>query len=111
MTEQELLQTRTDRWRLNGNPIRRIEDARVFVEDVGFCLLYPVRPQTLVPTFMGAFVGADDRLPTWQMAFSDPRAAGAIELMVRLLRERTAYEANFFDGNNSLLLEIGRAHV
>lgn len=104
MTDLELLQQRQQRWHLDGNPIRRIEDARAFVEDIGFGLMYPMKPAVLVPTFVGAFVGADDRLPTWQMAFSDPRAAEASQLMVRLLRERAAYEANLFDGNNSLLL-------
>jgi hypothetical protein len=57
-----------------------------------------------VPTFIGAFVGSDDRLPTWQHAYSDPRALEATELMVRLLRERAAYEANLFDENNAFLV-------
>ena len=50
--------------------------------------MYPQRPALLAPTFVGAFVGADDRLPEWRHAFKDPRAAQATELMVRLLRER-----------------------
>ncbi len=104
MTEQELIQLRNEKWRLNGNSVRRIEDARLFIEDVGFCPMYPVRPPVLAPTFVGAYVGADDRLPTWQLAFSDPRAGEATELMVRLLRERAAYEANLFDENNAFLL-------
>jgi Winged helix DNA-binding domain len=104
MTEQELLQLRTEKWRLNGNPIRRIEDARAFIEDVGFSLMYPLRRPLLVPTFIGAFVGSEDRLPTWQLAFSDPRSSEATGLMVRLLRERAAYEANPFDENNAFLL-------
>jgi hypothetical protein len=57
-----------------------------------------------VPTFIGAFVGSDTRLPTWQQAYSDPRAAQATEMMVRLLRERFAYEGNLFDENNTFLL-------
>jgi hypothetical protein len=57
-----------------------------------------------VPTFIGAFVGAEDHLPEWQHAFKDPRAAQATELMVRLLRERTAFEANLFEENNGLLV-------
>ncbi|MGA7908771.1 MAG: hypothetical protein WCA16_15280 [Candidatus Sulfotelmatobacter sp.] len=104
MTEQELQQLRREKWRLDGKPIRTIEEARGFVESVGFCLMYPARPTVPVPTFIGAFVGADSRLPTWQQAYSDPRAAEATELMVRLLRERTAYEANLFDENNTFLL-------
>jgi hypothetical protein len=104
MTEQDLQQLRREKWRLDGKPIRTIEEARAFVEGVGFCLMYPVRPTMPVPTFIGAFVGSDNRLPTWQHAYSDPRALEATELMVRLLRERTAYETNLVDENNAFLL-------
>lgn len=104
MTEQDLQQLRREKWRLDGKPIRTIEEARAFVEAVGFCLMYPVRPTMPVPTFIGAFVGSDDRLPTWQHAYSDPRALAATELMVRLLRERSAYEGNVFDENNAFLV-------
>ncbi len=104
MTDQDLQQLRSEKWRLDGKPIRTIEEARAFVEAVGFCLMYPVRPTMPVPTFIGAFVGSDNRLPTWQHAYSDPRALAATELMVRLLRERAAYEANLFDENNAFLL-------
>jgi len=104
MTEIELQQLRREQWHLDGKPVRMIEQARAFVEEVGFCLMYPVRPPALLPSFIGAFVGAEDRLPTWQHAFSDPRAAEATELMVRLLRERSAYEANLGDENNTFLI-------
>src|ERR1700726_4345336 len=104
MTEQELQQLRREKWRLDGKPFRTIEQARAFLEEVGFCLMYPKRPALLAPTFIGAFVGSDDRLPGWQHAFKDPRAAEATELMVRLLRERAAFEANSFDENNGLLV-------
>jgi hypothetical protein len=104
MTEQELQQLRREKWRLDGKPIRTIEEARAFIESVGFCLMYPVRPTMPVPTFIGGFVGSDDRLPAWQHAYSDPRALAATELMVRLLRERSAYEANVFDENNAFLV-------
>jgi hypothetical protein len=104
MTELELQQLRNAKWRLDGKPIRTIEEARAFSEDVGFCLMYPRRPMLLVPTFIGAFVGSEDRLPEWQHAFKDPRAAQATELMVRLLRERTVYEANLFEENNGFLV-------
>ena len=104
MTEQELQQLRRERWRLDGKPIRTIEQARTFLDEVGFCLMYPKRPALLVPTFIGAFVGSEDRLPGWQHAFKDPRAAEATELMVRLLRERTAFEANLFEENNGFLV-------
>jgi len=104
MTELELEQFRREKWRLNGQPVRTIEEARVFIESAGFCLMYPLKPPVLAPTFIGAWVGADDRLPTWQHAFEDPRAAEATDLMVRLLRERAAYEANLFDENNAFLV-------
>jgi hypothetical protein len=104
MTDLELQQLRTQKWRLDGKAIRTIESARDFVEDVGLCLMYPQRPPLLVPTFIGAFVGSDDRLPEWQHAFKDPRASEATELMVRLLREKSAFEANLFEENNGLLV-------
>jgi len=104
MTDSELQQARAQKWHLNGQSVRTIDDARAFMESVGFCLLYPVRPPVLAPTFVGAWVGADERLPTWQHAFADPRAQDAKELMVRLLRERAAYEASLFDENNAFLV-------
>ena len=104
MTDQELDQLRREKWRLAGHPVRTLEDAREFVESVGYCLMYPMKPALLVPTFVGAYVGADDRLPNWQHAYSDPRAQEATELMVRLLRDRCAYEANLFDENNAFLV-------
>lgn len=104
MTDSELQQARAQKWHLDGHAVRTIEDARAFLESVGFCLLYPVRPPVLVPNFVGAWVGADDRLPTWQHAFADPRAQDAKELMVRVLRERAAFEANLFEENNAFLV-------
>jgi 23S rRNA pseudouridine2605 synthase len=104
MTDQELDQLRREKWHLNGQPIRTIEDARSFIESVGFCLMYPLRPPVLVPTFIGAWVGSDERLPTWQHAFADPRTREATEMMVRLLREKAAFEANLFDENNNFLV-------
>lgn len=104
MTESELLQIRAQKWRLDGQPMRTLDEARSFLEAVGFCLMYPLRPPVLVPTFVGAWAGADDRLPTWQHAFADPRAKDATELMVRSLRDKIAYEAPLFDENNAFLL-------
>ena len=66
--------------------------------------MYPQKPPLLAPTFVGAWVGADDRLPPWQQVFADSRAQEATELMVRLLRERDAYEANLFGENNPFLI-------
>jgi hypothetical protein len=66
--------------------------------------MYPLRPPVLVPTFVGAWVGSEDRLPGWQHAFEDPRAQAATELMVRLLRDKAAFEANLFGENDNFLL-------
>ena len=64
-----------------------------------------MKQSVLVPTFIGAWAGSDQRLPTWQHAFSDSRSQDATDLMVRLLRERAAYEANLIDQNNALLVD------
>jgi hypothetical protein len=104
MTEFELQQARAGKWHLDGRSVRTLEAAREFIESVGFCLMYPLRPPVLLPTFIGAWVAADDHLPTWQHAFADARAQTATELMVRMLREKAAYEANLFDENNNFLV-------
>jgi 23S rRNA pseudouridine2605 synthase len=103
MPDIDLTQLRSDKWRLNGIPARTIEDARSFLESVGFCMMYPQRNTVLAPTFIGAWVGSDENLPTWQHAFADPRAQEATTLMVRMLREHDAYEANLFNENALLI--------
>ena len=100
----DLDQLRREKWHLDGRTVQTFEDARSFVESVGFCMMYPMRNQALVPTFMGAWVGSDQQLPDWQHAFADLRAQDATELMVRLLRDRAAYEANRFDENNAFVV-------
>jgi len=104
ITDQELDQLRREKWHLTGKTVRTLDDARSFIESVGFSLLYPLKQPVLIPTLIGAWAGSDEKLPTWQHAFSDPRARDASELMVRLLRERDAYEGNLFDENNGLLV-------
>jgi 23S rRNA pseudouridine2605 synthase len=106
MTDTELIQLRREKWRLNGNAVRTLEDARSFIESVGFCLMLPLPApkMLLVPTFVGATLGSDEKLPTQRNALTDPRAREATELMVRLLRDKSAYEANLGDENNALLL-------
>ena len=104
ISEQELDQHRREKWRLAGNPVRTLDAASDFIESVGFSLLYPLKPALLVPTFIGAWSGSSENLPTRQHAFADPRSQEATDLMVRLLREHAAYEANLFDENNAFLL-------
>jgi len=103
MTSDELIQLRREKWRLNGVLIRTLEDARSFIESAGFCLTYPSRPPLLLPTFIGAWYGSDERLPRHR-AFLDPEARDATDLMIRLLRDKAAYEANLGDENNALLI-------
>ncbi|HKU22315.1 MAG TPA: hypothetical protein VJQ50_14945 [Terriglobales bacterium] len=103
MTDRELQEARREKWRVAGNPARTLESLSEFLESVGFCLMYPQKPMPLVPTFLGAFTGQESQLPTCQTAFSDERAREATELMVRLLRQRAAYEANLFGENNFLV--------
>ena len=103
MHEQQLQELRHEKWRLNGRPVRTLEEACEFIDSVGFCLLYPQRPAVLAPTFVGAFKGSDEKLPTAQMAFADPDAHEAKELMVRLLREKVAYETNVFPDNTFIV--------
>ena len=104
MTDNELDQLRRERWHLNGTPLRTLDEARRFIERVGFCLMYPMRPALLAPTFIGAWTGSDQHLPAQQHAYADPRAQEATEVMVRLLRNHDAYEANQFEENNAFLV-------
>jgi 23S rRNA pseudouridine2605 synthase len=110
MTEPELHELRRHKWHLDGRPVRTIEEGRDFMESVGFCLMYPISAQdagmrsvVVLPTFIGACAGSDENLPTRQKAFADPRAGPATELAVRLLRERSAYEAGVFGEDNLLV--------
>lgn len=103
MTEQELEQQRAANWRTGGNAVRTIEDARSFIDAVGFCLMYPERSLPLAPSFMGAYVGSAEGLPDTKHAFADPRAQEATDLMVRLLREKSAFELNL-SGDTNLIV-------
>jgi len=103
MTPDELDQLRREKWHLDGKTVRTLDDARGFIESVGFCLTYPSRPPILLPTFVGAWYGSDERLPRHR-AFLDPEARDATDLMIRLLRDKSAYEANLSDENNALLI-------
>ena len=109
MTDSELRELRQHKWHLDGRPVRTVEDARAFMESVGFCLLYPISAQDrsgaeiILPTFIGAWAGGDADLPTLQKAFADPRAEQAMELAVCLLRERSAYETSVFGEDNLLV--------
>ena len=93
MTELELQHLRREKWRVDGEPLRTLEDAREFVDSVGMCLMYPIRPAAVLPTFIAAFIGSDAKLPERKTAFSDPRAGQAEDLVWRLLRQRAGFPA------------------
>ncbi len=99
MTEQELIDARRQRFRIAGNPVRTIEDAREFLDDVGFCMMFPLRHPFAapMPTFIGAYAGTDVALPYAQIAFADARAKEATAMMVRLLRDKSAFESNILE--------------
>jgi hypothetical protein len=103
MTEQELEQQRAANWRIDGNVVHTVEEARGFVEAVGFCLMYPERTLPRVSSFLAAYVGSTAGLPLVKNAYADPRAQEATELMVRLLRERSAFEMILF-GDTTLVV-------
>jgi hypothetical protein len=65
--------------------------------------MYPERTLPRVPSFMAAFGGTTAGLPTAKNAFADPRAQQATDLMVRLLRERSAFEM-ILSGENTLVV-------
>ena len=58
----DLDQLRREKWHLDGHAVRTFDDARSFLESVGFCLMYPMRQQALMPTFIGAWVGSDQTI-------------------------------------------------
>ena len=105
MTEQDLEKMRRDKWRTNGMPLATFEDARTFVDSVGICLMYPLKPPVLLPGFLAAVIGDDRALPTAKQAFADERAQRAVELANRLVAQRAAFESNMF-AENCLLLSM-----
>jgi len=103
MFEQQLQELRREKWRLDRQGVRTLDAARTFIDSVGFCTLYPQKPAVLAPTFVGAYIGNDENLPTAQKAFADPRAKEAKNLMVRTLRDNAAYETLVYAENNFLV--------
>ena len=106
MTEQDLEKLRRDKWRTNGMPLHTLEDGRAFVDSVGICLMYPLKPPVLMPTFLAAVIGDDRGLPAAKQAFADPRAQRASELANRLVAQRLAFQSNIFPENCLLLSPI-----
>lgn len=102
MNDLELQHLRREKWRLEGEPLRTLEEAREFVDSVGMCLMYPVRPMPLLPTFAGAAIGSDQRLPSRKASASDPRMEEAEALALRLTRNKFAFMALLY--NETLLI-------
>ena len=96
MTELELEHLRREKWRLDGEPIRTIEEARAFLDSVGFCLMYPTQPMPVLPTFVGACIGNDKNLPGRQQSFADPRARKAEEFLIRLISSKSVCEVPIY---------------
>ncbi len=105
MHHEELQQRRREKWRVDSpeRAVHTLEDAREFMESVGFATMYPVRPAVLAPTFFGAYVGSEHNLPLAKDAFLHPESQAATDLMVRLLRGKWAFEANLFAETNFLV--------
>jgi len=93
MTELELQHLRREKWRLDGEPIPTLEEAREFIDSVGMCFVYPTRHPTLLPTLVGATLGNDRNLPARKNAFDDARAKRVEELLPKLARNKFAFEA------------------
>ena len=104
MTEQELDQQRRERWHLDGKPVTHARrGAQVYrvgriLPDVSHA------PGGSGPHFHRRLGWLRQESPTRQHAFADPRAREATDIMVRLLRNHDAYEANQFDENNAFLV-------
>jgi len=65
--------------------------------------MYPERTLPRVASFMAAYAGSAAGLPLVKNAYAEPRAQQATELMVRLLRERSAFEM-ILSGENTLVV-------
>ncbi len=102
--EPALIKERQEKWRTapDSRPLRTLDDAREFLNSVGFCLAYPTHPVIAAPTFIGAYVSSDEKLPTAKQAFADDNARAATELVVRMLSEKSAFEVAF--GEDASLL-------
>jgi 23S rRNA pseudouridine2605 synthase len=104
--QQELENLRHAKWRVHAaakeRPLRTLDDAREFLNSVGFCLMYPLKPALVAPTFIGAYLGSKDNLPSPAQALLDARAKEAESLSLRLQHEKAAFEVGF--GHDGVLL-------
>jgi 23S rRNA pseudouridine2605 synthase len=104
MYSEDLQQQRTAKWRTDGqHPVRTIDDARAFIDSMGFALIYPTRPAVTAPTFIGAVLGTNEDLPIASKAAVDPRTQLSSELVLRLLHEKFAFEVPFGESGSLLV--------
>jgi hypothetical protein len=104
MLLEELKQQRASKWRTDGaHPVRTLEDARAFIDAVGFCLVFPTRPAVVAPTFIGAVLATETELPIASKAAVDPRTHLATDLVLRLLNDKHAFEVPFGDSGSLLV--------
>ncbi|MGC2161457.1 MAG: hypothetical protein WA634_06095 [Silvibacterium sp.] len=87
MTSEQLQKVRAERWRQASNPILTAEDARAWMDSLGFCLFLPRRAQFPVaaPSFVEAVAGVVTDAPG-----SQGGAREAIETATSLLHRLTA---------------------
>jgi uncharacterized protein YcaQ len=93
MTELELQHLRREKWHIDGEAVRTLEDAREFIESLGMALLFPVRPMPLLPTLIAAVAGSDHNVPERKLALGNAHATHAQELAARLVQNKLAFEA------------------
>jgi len=98
MTEDDIQQLRREKWHA-GSPLSTLEEARDFVASVGLCLLYPMQPAVLLPTFLGAWLGADHNVPGARQAFAEPRARQAEQIVDQLAAGREVFLSNLLADN------------
>jgi 23S rRNA pseudouridine2605 synthase len=66
LTSEQLQNARAERWRQVSNPVLTTEDARAWLEGVGFCLFFPRRAffSPPAPSFVEAVAGAPTDAPS-----------------------------------------------
>src|SRR5205807_2873905 len=85
------------------NSIWHIEGCQRLFGCRGFFPIFSGALFAVVPHFICRFGGFGGSLPYGQHCFGGPRTGPATELMVRLLRERSAYEINFLPDTSLLV--------
>jgi 23S rRNA pseudouridine2605 synthase len=80
---------------LGARPLRTAEDARAFLETVGFCLFCPATPPVLAPDLLSVFLGSEEEARRLAHRLTDPVRTEAAALVARLLAEKSAFAVSF----------------